>query len=286
MWAYLDGEWIDKDRPAVTLENRGLTFADGLFEVLRTLRGRVLFLDAHYRRMAGSASVLGIPFEYGMEELRQVSEGLARRNGVDNGEIYWELTRGVDPHRDHRYPPAGTPSTFFALAFPLRPIDPANWTRGAAVHSYPDRRHGLCAHKTLNLLPNVLAKNHAWSRGGYDALMFREQDGVCRVTEGGSSNYFCVRGDEVVTPEPDNILAGITWLKVIDLTRTLGFRIVERALTLNEFRDASEAFLTSTVSGVMPIRRIDDAALPAPGPVTERIMEAWADLVEAEIERG
>jgi len=275
MWAWWNGEFIDKDAPVIRLEDRGLTFGDGLFEVIRTINGRLLFYDEHMQRMLQSAAFFHLELRPGPEVLRPIALELVARNGVRDGELYLELTRGVDPMRGHRLPPAGTPPTLFMLAQPVRAIDPVNWQQGASVFSFPDLRHGYCEHKTLNLLPNVLAKNFAFDRGGYDALMYREDAAGRYVTEGGSSSYFCVREGAVITPTVENILPGITRRKVIDLARDRGLPVREERLHLDALWQAQEVFLASTVSKVMPVRRVDDRTWPAPGPVTRTLAEAF-----------
>lgn len=285
MWAWLNGEFVRRDQPAVCLEDRGLTFADGLFEVLRTIGGRILFLEEHLSRMRRSAEFLRIPFDYTLQKLRAEAVELIRMNGVTDGELYCELTRGADPYRQHKYPPRETEPTFFMLSFPLRTIDPSNWERGALLLTYPDLRHRLCEHKTTNLLANVLAKNYAYERGGYEALMFREDARGCYVSEGGSSNYFCCRNGTLLTPELDNIMPGITRAKVIGLARDLGMELLERRLYVSEFLEADEAFLTSTVSRVMPVRAVDYTTFAAPGPVTRRLMDAFEELVRQDLGR-
>ena len=283
MWAWFNGEFIDKDTPVIRLEDRGLTFGDGLFEVIRTLNGRLLFYDAHMRRMVESAGFFDLRLPLDPVALKPIALELIVRNQVRDGELYLELTRGADAHRGHRFPPRDTRPTFFMLAHPLRAIDSANWVRGAAVYSYPDRRHGLCEHKTLNLLINVLAKNFAFAKDGYDSLMYREDARGRYVTEGGSSSYFCVKDGTVSTPEVDNILPGITRRKVIDLARTRGLEVVERRLYLAELLEADEIFLASTVSKVMPVRSVDERTWPAPGPVTRALVEGFEVLFRREL---
>lgn len=283
-WAFLSGEYVPEDAPAVRLTDRALTFADGLFEILLVRRGVPLFFDEHVARMADSADELGMHLPYAPAELLAAAHHLIARNRIVTGEIYMSLSRGVDPHRDHRFPPEPPRPVFYMLVFPLRDIPAASWERGVDVYAYPDERHGLCRHKTLNLLANVRAKNHAYARGGYEAVMYREVEGRRYVTEGGSSSYFCVRGGQLWTPAPENILAGITWRKVLELANSMGIPVKQGRLWWDDFRDADEALLCSTVSRVMPIRRVEDAVLAAPGPITVRLMEAYEDLVARDLE--
>jgi D-alanine transaminase len=164
------------------------------------------------------------------------------------------------------------------LALPLRHIDRENWKKGVKLLTYPDLRHKLCEHKTINLLPNVLAKNYAYSNGGYEALMYREERNYRYVTEGGSSNYFMVKDGVLHTPEIDNILPGITREKVIKIIHGLGYELRERRVGLEEFLTADEVFLVSTVSRVMPVHSIDDVHFDAPGAITLKVQEAYEKI--------
>jgi len=282
-WAWLNGQFVPKNEPLIPLEDRGFTFGDGLFEVMRTVSGKLVFFDDHYGRLAKSARELSLPLPFSAETVRVAALELVSRNGVVDGEVYLQLTRGRDVHREHRYPPPGTSPTFFMLAFPLRAIDPEVWRTGARVFTYPDLRHGLCGHKTLNLMGNVMAKNHAYARGGYEALMYREREHVRYVTEGGSSSYFCVREGRVLTPEVDNLLPGITRGKVLRLARGLGLEIAEAPLAVAHLLGAEEVFLASTVSKVMPVRSVDETEFRAPGDVTARLMDGYATLWDQEV---
>lgn len=283
MKAFINGQFVRKDAEIIRLEDRGLTFADGLFEVLRTAEGKALFFSEHIERMKNSATELEIDFPYGFEEVRGFAEELISLNGLDEGELYIELTRGADINREHRFPPKGTPSTFFMLAIPLRKIDRNNWTQGAKVVTFDDLRHRMCIHKTLNLLPNVLAKNHAYKNGGYEALMYRDSPSGRYVTEGGSSSYFFVIDGKVVTPEIDNILPGITRSKVIDIAEKAGYEVTERRVLLDEVLIADEVMIASTVSKVMPVRQVDNRIFKAPGEITTRLMELYEDVFKREI---
>ena len=278
MWAFLDGEFVEEKGNNIKLENRGLTFADGLFEVIRTIKGKILFFEDHFGRMEKSAAFFDIPLRFCAEYVKTAAVDLIERNGIEDGELYLELTRGTDLHREHRYPPAGTNSTFFMLALPLRHIDYRNWETGVRLFTYPDLRHRLCEHKTVNLLPNVLAKNYAYAQGGYEALMFREEIGIKYATEGGSSNYFLVRDGVFHTPEIDNILPGITRSKIISIIRDHGYELHERRVGVDEFLEADEVILVSTVSRVMPVLSIDERQFDAPGEITLEIQAAYEKI--------
>lgn len=282
MWIFLNGRYVDENEALISVKDRGFVFGDGIFEVLRTKRGKFLLPLEHLDRMMTSAAFFELRVPFTKAEIVAIAEDLIARNAIDDGEVYIQLTRGTDRHRDHRYAPDTKP-TFHMLAFPVRSIDPDNWVKGARVITYPDERHALCEHKTINLLVNMRAKNAARDAQAYEAMMYRDYDGVRCVTEGGSSSYLCVRGGKLYTPEVDNILPGITRRKVIELARGQGWDVEEAHVAVEDFLTADEVILVSTVSEVMPIRQIDETTFPAPGPITKQLMEAFAEILRREL---
>lgn len=284
MYCYLDGELTDKDQKNLRIENRGFTFADGLFEVIRIVEGIPLFLEDHHKRMKESADFFKIPFPYTADDCYQQSVDLIEKNQLYDGELYWELTRGDDEYREHRFRKEHN-GTFAILTIPLRHINPENWKKGVSLTVYPDLRHQLCEHKTINLLANCLAKNFAYDQKGYDSMMFRVDEKKRKyITEGGSSTYFLVKDGIIATPEIDNILPGITRKKVLALCKEAQIPVVQRRVFLDEIKHAEEIFLASTVSKVMPVNKIGEKIFPVDGQITRTLMGLFAQLVEKEIE--
>ncbi len=284
MYCYLNGKLKDKDANNIRLENRGFTFADGLFEVIRIIDSVPLFLKDHHKRMKESAQFLGIKFSFSARECYERSVYLIEKNEMYDGELYWQLTRGDDEFREHGFRQEHT-GTFAILTIPLRHINMNNWEQGVSLTIYPDLRHQLCEHKTVNLLANCLAKNFAYEQKGYDSMMFRKDErGRKYITEGGSSTYFLVKDSKVATPEIDNILPGITRKKVIELCKSEGIELEERRVFLEEIDNADEVFLASTVSKVMPVRKIANNDYPVKGVITQTLMKRFAELIEREIE--
>jgi D-alanine transaminase len=284
MYCYLDGELTDKDQKNLRIENRGFTFADGLFEVIRIVEGIPLFLEDHHKRMKESADFFKIPFPYTADDCYHQSRELIEKNQLYDGELYWELTRGDDEYREHRFRKEHN-GTFAILTIPLRHINPENWKKGVSLTVYPDLRHQLCEHKTINLLANCLAKNFAYDQKGYDSMMFRVDEKKRKyITEGGSSTYFLVKDGIIATPEIDNILPGITRKKVLALCKEAQIVVVQRRVFLDEIQHAEEIFLASTVSKVMPVNKIGEKSFPVDGQITRTLMGLFAQLVEKEIE--
>ena len=206
-----------------------------------------------------------------------------RRNRLTDGLIYLQVTRGAY-RRDHAIPQTVRPS----LIITARSLDPKTYDKrraeGISVVTLKDIRWGRCDIKTTGLLPNVLAKTDARKAGAYEAW-FVDRDGF--ISEGASTNAWIVtKKDVLVTRElAANILAGVTRKGVLAALAHHGINAIEeRAFTLKEANDASEAFITSASGGVIPVVRIDGKPIGAgkPGPMSARIHSLYRDMSLAE----
>jgi len=275
---FFNGGFHDETEKLLSIQDRGLCFADGLFEVIRCVGGKFLLFSQHLERMRESAAFLRMDFPYGPEELLAACRELSRINGVADGELYLELTRGEAP-RYHTFPQGVRPN-FFMVLNPLRKLPEGCWSVGVATVTFQDIRWGYCHIKSINLLPNVLGKQYAKEQGAFEALFFRTDASGKYLTEGPSSTIFAVKDGVLLTPELDNILPGTTRKHVIALARREGIEVREGRLHLETFLAADETFISSTVSEVMPVIRVDgrDVAGARKGPVTERLQRLYADF--------
>lgn len=273
---FFNGRICGETDKVLSIQDRGLCFGDGLFEVIRCVGGRFLLFHKHLARMRESAGQLRIAFPHSDEELLEACRELSRVNGVQDGELYLELTRGEAP-RYHTFP-EGVAPTFFMVLIPLRKMPEDCWSVGVRTATYPDTRWGWCHLKSLNLLPNVLGKQHAKEQGAFEALFWREDARGRYLTEGPSSTIFCIREGVLLTPELDNILPGTTRQCVLDLARREGLPCREARLYLSDFLGAEEAFIASTISEVMPVIQVDDTRLSGgrKGPLTTRLQDLYA----------
>jgi len=273
--AYVNGRYVPHREAAVHIEDRGYQFADGVYEVVCVQGGRVIDEEPHLDRLERSLGELRIAQPMGRPAYRQVTRELLRRNRVTDGIVYTQITRGV-ARRDHPFPAAGTPPSIVMTSRRIKPQDPALFERGIAVISTPDIRWQRCDIKSVSLLPNILAKQQAREAGAYEAWFI---DGDGNVTEGSSTNAWIVTRDgELVTRQLGNaILGGITRQSLIRLAGESQVKVVERAFTLEEARQAREAFLTSTTSFVIPIVKLDGkpVGVGKPGPVAARLRELY-----------
>ena len=272
--AWLNGEYLPRAEARVSADDRGFLFGDGGYEVTRVVDGRLFEAERHRVRLA--RTLRGLRIEYGDAEiaaLDDVALRLLRENDLLQGEatVYVQVTRGAALPRTHHFPPAGTRPTVYLAAQRFVPPT-ALRERGASVITVPDIRWSRCDLKSVNLLPNAMAKQQAVEAGCDEALFVR--DGV--VMEGAHTNVcFVLDGELRTAPLTNYILGGVTRDVVLELAREAGIPVREYPLHQDEVARASEAFLTSTTSDVLPIVRVDGAPVGAgaPGPVARTLLE-------------
>jgi D-alanine transaminase len=268
---WLNGQFLPEDQAHVSIFDRGLLFGDGVYEVAAVYGGRLLDADRHLVRLARSLKEIGLANTPTATEWIALMESLVARNGIVEGLVYLQITRGA-AERDFAFPAAVKP-TCFAYARAKRLSDDPH-AQGIALHTVADIRWARRDIKSTAMLAQVLAKQEAKAAGAYEALM--HQDGV--VTEGGSSTVWIVKHGTVITrPLSHAILAGITRDVLFELARREGIPAIERAFTLDEARTADECFITSATSFVLPVIRIDDAQVGTgvAGPLTLQLRDAY-----------
>jgi D-alanine transaminase len=281
MTVYLNGAFLPRAEARVSVDDRGFLFGDGIYEVTRAREGRLFEGGRHLGRLARGLHGLAIAWPAGLDgsHIQAISERLLRDNDLESGDatVYLQITRGAAERR-HQFPSPDTPPTVFIAATRLVAPDDLR-VRGASVITAPDLRWGRCDLKTINLLPNVLAKQQAASAGAFETILIR--DGI--VTEGASSNVFAVVDGTLRThPATERILPGITREVVLELARDIGVRSEDQAVPLAELRRASEVMVTATTADVMPVVQIDKRPVGdgAPGPVARALHAALRARME------
>jgi D-alanine transaminase len=273
---WVNGAFVPEREAAVSIFDRGLLFADGVYEVAAAVNGRPLDADLHLARLARSLSALEISGAMATSEWMNVIHALLDQNRLEEGFVYLQVTRGV-ADRDFPFPATSAP-TQFAYARPKSLRHDPN-ASGVALHSVPDIRWVRRDIKSVALLAQVLAKQEARVSGAFEALM--HEDGV--VTEGGSSNIWIVQDGMLRTRALSNkILAGITRDVVMELAHELGLPVDERPFTLSDAIRADECFMTSATSFVLPVTRIDGKAIGngTPGRCTLAVRTAYIARAE------
>lgn len=277
MLVYLDGSYLAHTEARVSAFDRGFMFGDGVYEVWRVRDGRLCYGEMHEERLREGLDALAItkPAEAQAGAVTEIAARLLEESGLMQGDasVYVQITRGAAP-RTHFFPPHGTWPTVFAYANRIPDISEAR-AAGVSAITVPDQRWHRCNIKTLQLLPNVLAKQAARTAGAYDAIFVR--DGV--VTEGSHTNIFAVvRGELRTHPLGPHVLPGVTRSVVCDLASTLGIAMHDRAISAEELMDADELFFTGTTTDILPIVRVDGRPIGCghPGSCTRRLYDAYA----------
>ena len=272
--AYVNRRYVPHHSAQVHIEDRSMQFADGVYEVVAVLNGKLVDREWHHERLERSLGELGIAIPMSRAALDAVLEEMVRRNRVDEGIVYLQVGRGVAP-REHTFPAHVRPSVV-ATARSSRPASASALIEGVRVVSTHDQRWERCDVKSVALLPNVLAKQGAAEAGAFEAW---QVDADSMVTEGTHPNAWIVDHDGAIVtrPESNAILSGITRRRLLAVARNAGLPVVERAFSLDEAKAAREAFLTSTSSFVVPVVQIDDKVIAngRPGSVTEHLLTLY-----------
>ncbi len=271
---YLNGSYIPETDGKVSVFDRGFLFSDSIYEVVSVLDGKLVDFDGHVRRLARSLGELGMSGAPDAESWLAICRTLVERNAVEEGMIYWQVTRGAPADRDFVFPPKGTAPTVLAFTQARALVDIPLASHGISVVILPDLRWGRADIKTTQLLYASLMKNEAIARGADDAWM--ERGGM--VTEGTAQNAHIITHDGVLITHPldRDILHGITRAAVLPFVAQA---IDERPFSVAEAEQAAEAFVSSASGFVMPVVRINGKAIGdgRPGSATVQLRKAYIE---------
>ena len=275
---YVNGAYMPEQEATVSIFDRGFLMADGVYEVTSVLQGKLIDFEGHAQRLRRSLDALDMAMPMPIDELLGVHRELVARNGIEEGIIYLQVTRGSAGDRDFAFPdPEETPVTLVMFTQNKPGLaDSPTAKNGIKVISIDDIRWGRRDIKTVQLLYPSMGKMEARKAGADDAWMV--QDGF--VTEGTSNNAYIVKNGQIITRALSNdILHGITRSAVLRFAREAQMELVERNFTIDEAQSADEAFVTSASTFVMPVVEIDGQALGAgmPGPIAARLREIYLE---------
>jgi len=275
---YVNGDYLPETEAKVSIFDRGFLMADGVYEVTSVLGGKLIDFDGHLKRLERSLSELDMDKPAGFDDLLEIHRELVRLNGIEEGMIYLQVTRGAPGDRDFAFPDPEVTKPTLVLFTQNKPGLAANPVakKGIKIISIEDIRWGRRDIKTVQLLYPSMGKMMAKKAGCDDAWMV--EDGA--VTEGTSNNAYIVKGNRIITRQLSNdILHGITRAAVLRFAQEAQMEVEERPFTIAEAQDADEAFITSASTFVMPVVEIDGAKVGtgAPGKVAARLREIYLD---------
>ncbi len=252
-FAYINNKFVNFKSAKIHIEDRGLQFADSVYEVIAVLDKNLIDLDFHLKRLKYSLRELEIKFTINKKNLNNIFLNLIKKNKTKNGIIYLQITRGIQ-FREHKYQKNLTPTLIVYTrnkSFNL----PGKEFVGVNTITYQDLRWKRRDIKTVNLLPNIIAANIAKKKNAYEAILI--QNG--KVTEGTSSNIWIIKRNNLIThPANSDILKGITRTSLLKIIKKTKLKLIEKQFTQKQLINADEVFLTSSGSFITPILKIDN----------------------------
>lgn len=253
--AYVNGRYCPHNQATIHIEDRGLQFADSVYEVAYVYKGQLIDAIPHLDRLSYSLGELEIPVPMKQRPLLLVIEEMIRRNNLSTGLIYIQVTRGTAP-RDFPYPRQAKPNIMMT-ARAMAPFDPNQSLKGIKVMSLPDIRWLRRDIKTTALLAASMSKEKALSAGFDDAWLL---DGNNLITEGTSNNAWIINQDGSLQTRPPShdILNGITRRSIMTLAQKKNIPVIEKAFSLDEAYAAQAAFISSASACIKPIVQIND----------------------------
>ncbi len=278
---WINGEYRDRDNATISVFDHGLLYGDGVFEGIRAYDGKIFRLEAHLRRLRGSAKAIALTIPMTLDELTAACTETFRRSELRDAYFRVVVTRGVG---DLGLNPMLCPTpTVIIIVATIRLFPPEKLREGVrlvtAATPVPHREALSPRVKSLNYLPHVMAKLEGITAGADDVLML---DSSGTVAEGSGQNLFVVTGGVVRTPPPSaGILKGVTRDAVLEIAAELGIPVREELLNRYDVYTADEAFLTGTASEVVPVRSLDGRVIGGdlPGPITARLLDGFRALI-------
>lgn len=281
---YVNGEYLPEQAAKISVFDRGFLFADGVYEVAAILRGQLIDNQQHMRRLRRSMHELNMASPADDITIESIQKELIRRNEVDEGIVYIQVTRGA-ADRDFAYPKDSSPSLVL-FTQKKKIIDLPAARTGIKIMTTKDIRWARRDIKTVALLAASMAKMMAIDSGADDAwLVDREGN----ITEGSSFNAYIVTRDATIITRhlSDDILHGITRKAVLRLAEEHGLQVIERPFSVEEACQAQEAFITAAGFFVLPVIRIDNTVLDngKPGPITAKLRSIYIDMALEQVEK-
>lgn len=277
--AYVNGDIRPIAEASVSVLDRGFLFGDGIYEVAAVLDGQMVDLNPHMARLERSMGEIGITPPMDRAALKTAMEELIAAEGLTEGFIYQQITRGADAKRDFPFPDAAkVPSTLVMFCQELALRDNPKAKTGGTAITIPEIRWARRDIKSTSLLAQVLGKQAAVEAGAAEGWMI--EDGY--ITEGTSSAACIVTQDGTLVTRPvsNDVLDSITRRAVLVLCEETQVKVEERLFTADEAYAAKEAFTASASALVMPIVEIDGHKIGdgTPGALSTRLREIYLDL--------
>jgi len=272
-FCYFNGKIVPANSALIHLDDLGVLRGYGVFDVMKTVNGKIFLFDEHFKRLSDSASYLGARLPMGKKEIEEAIKKLISKNKIKQASIRIVLTGGRSAdamHFDSKTP------TFYILVSEFSPLKEELFKNGVKLAKV-NRGRDMAEIKTTNYIAAVKNINERQKKENFFEIIY-VSNGL--VLEASTSNFFAFIGDKLVAPK-DNILKGITRNLVIKLAKKK-FEVEERELKMDELKLASEAFIVATNKDIVPVVQIDNLKIGdgKPGKNTKRVVELFEEFVK------
>ena len=275
---YVNGTITPAEQAVVPVYDHGFLYGEGVYETLRTYNKVPFLYERHMRRLRASAERLELLVPFADETLAAwVDDTMAAAADLREAYIRILLTRGIG---DLSYDLGATPAPSLVIIVKPQPEVPSHVDQNGIklalvpiLRNHPESVNPII--KSNNLLNNAMAMQQANRHAGEEGLMCNYRG---ELSECSQSNFFLVRGNQVLTPPSDaGLLEGITRAFIFELGRQEGIEVREETLRPADLDGAQEAFITSTTRELSPVVRIDDRVIGTgkPGAITRRLLAAY-----------
>lgn len=269
---YLNGKFLDLKEAKISPLDRGFLFGDAIYEVIASYNNKPFKIEDHLDRLFINLKDIKISVNYSRQEVKNILESVIEKNDLSNQIIYLQISRGHEDIRDHIPGPSPSP-TIFVCSFPLKNIPNAQTTsiKASLKKDFRWRKSNI---KSTSLLANVMYKIQASEENFFEIIL--QENGY--ITEGAVSNVFCVKNNEVKTPSlENNILPGITRSVIIDIVNKIGIKITESKISVEDFMNSDEIWITNTTKGILLVSEIDEVQVSNSDNVYSKVLKKFIE---------
>ena len=276
---YINGKYKDILKSKVSITDRGFQFSDGVYEVISVYENRFVDIDLHLNRLIKSLNKLKIKIILKVHQIENISKKIKKLNNLSNGIIYIQITRGDQHPRDHKFPKGLKPNIIiYSIPKDFKKIN-SKAKRGVTTSLYPDIRWLRSDIKSISLLGNSMAANHAKEKKNHEAILYDEKN---YITEGNSSSIWIIKNNKCIThPLNYRILKGCTRHKLISIVKKKKLKFEEKKFSIKTLLSADEVFMTSATNFVMPIIKVDKHKISdgKPGQITLHLRDEFINQI-------
>ena len=276
---YINGNYKDILESKVSITDRGFQFSDGIYEVIAVYENRFVDINLHLNRLIKSLNKLKIKINLKVNQIENISKKIKKLNNLSNGIIYIQITRGDQHPRDHKFPKGLKPNIIiYSIQKDFKKIN-SKAKRGVTTSLYPDIRWLRSDIKSISLLGNSMAANHAKEKKNHEAILYDEKN---YITEGNSSSIWIIKNNKCIThPLNYRILKGCTRHKLISIVKRKKLKFEEKKFSIKALLSADEVFMTSATNFVMPIIKVDKHKISdgKPGQITLHLRDEFINQI-------